>query len=277
MCVPNAEWGRNGGVVAASVNIEHTTIIPIANSHFTAQYHDESVSLIDSVRVNLQNKKTKHLAENLRLMQHLCGVSRGYLSAAIIRKHQNCVALLTNTGRNQSAYDRSRSEVCGSTLAGYYLQRCKLQLRWSGGIYYKTTATMKNSKCNYLIRSTKVDVCVWNRLLRCVSHNVAHRRNTQITQLTQKTKIKFIYCRFVQFARHICDVMVMEGVRWCSSNICRARPKKTFRVYVQLVYPGTNNIHGTRIWRSQTLDTAKLGPQQTDSALIGVCGAPFLW
>lgn len=69
---------------------------------------------------------------------------------------------------------------------------------------------------------------MWNRLLRCVSHNVAHRRNTQITQLTQKTKIKFIYCRFVQFARHIGGVMVMEGVRWCSSNICRARPKKTF-------------------------------------------------
>lgn len=37
------------------------------------------------------------------------------------------------------------------------------------------------------------------------------------------------------------------------------------------ISPGTNNLHGTRIWRSQTLDTAKLGPQQTDSALIGWC------
>lgn len=34
MCVPSAEWGRNGGVVAASVNIEHTTIIPVANSQY---------------------------------------------------------------------------------------------------------------------------------------------------------------------------------------------------------------------------------------------------
>lgn len=47
MCVPSAEWGRNGGVVAASVNIEHTTIIPVANS----QYDDESLSLIGSQRI----------------------------------------------------------------------------------------------------------------------------------------------------------------------------------------------------------------------------------
>lgn len=58
-----AEWGRNGGVVAASVNIEHTTIIPVANSQY--QYEvSRWVVVVDRLLKNIC--KTPKLSTWLR-------------------------------------------------------------------------------------------------------------------------------------------------------------------------------------------------------------------